>query len=282
MDAARGALLPVLLAGCTPVAPDVATATSPGAFAPLAAPAGHAHNDYLHGRPLQQALAAGFRSVEADVFVSDGDLFVGHDRWMLRPGRTLDRLYLAPLAQRVRERGGSVHGDGQPFVLLVDVKRDATRACQLLEDHLARYRPMLTGFVGDTVQPGAVTVIVSGHRPSPDALASRQERWFALDGRIADLEFLPSPAVMPLLSDAWSRWFEWDAAGAMPEDERARLREFVQRAHAAGRWLRLWGAPDRPECWAEQAAAGIDWINTDRLADFARWRETFVPAPAIR
>ena len=40
----------------------------------------HAHNDYEHERPLLDALDHGFASVEADVWLVDGQLLVAHDR----------------------------------------------------------------------------------------------------------------------------------------------------------------------------------------------------------
>ena len=40
----------------------------------------HAHNDYLHERPLFDALENGFRSIEADVFTQGDSLYVAHDR----------------------------------------------------------------------------------------------------------------------------------------------------------------------------------------------------------
>ena len=39
----------------------------------------HAHNDYLHSRPLADALAHGFWSIEADVWLTNGALLVAHD-----------------------------------------------------------------------------------------------------------------------------------------------------------------------------------------------------------
>ena len=47
----------------------------------------HAHNDYLHERPLFEALDLGFNSVEADIFLVDGQLLVGHSRDQLKPER---------------------------------------------------------------------------------------------------------------------------------------------------------------------------------------------------
>jgi len=40
----------------------------------------HAHNDYQHERPLLDALAHGFQSVEADVFLVEGKLLVALNR----------------------------------------------------------------------------------------------------------------------------------------------------------------------------------------------------------
>ncbi|MEI6356987.1 MAG: hypothetical protein WCP53_07785, partial [Verrucomicrobiota bacterium] len=72
-------------------------------------PRAHAHNDYAHQRPLLDALDNGFCSVEADIYLVDGQLLVAHDRKDLKPGRTLQALYLDPLRERVRANGGHVH-----------------------------------------------------------------------------------------------------------------------------------------------------------------------------
>jgi hypothetical protein len=235
-----------------------------------AEPQGHAHNDYLHARPLRDALAAGFHSVEADVFLEEGELRIGHERWMLRAGRTLERLYLEPLRLQVQARGGSVLGDGAPFLLLVDVKQDGAAVYLCLQTVLAAYRDVLTRFVDGRIEPGAVTVVLSGDRPR--ALAERDgDRLMALDGRIADLDGGAPAALVPLVSDAWSKHFTWDAVGPMPDAERARLRAFAARACAQGRLLRFWGAPDRPEAWDELARDGVTLLNTDRLREFAAW-----------
>lgn len=39
----------------------------------------HAHNDYEHERPLFDALSHGFTSVEVDVHLVDGKLYVSHN-----------------------------------------------------------------------------------------------------------------------------------------------------------------------------------------------------------
>src|SRR5512136_1353825 len=62
----------------------------------------HAHNDYMHTRPLLDALDHGFCSVEADINLVEGQLLVAHSLKETKPERTLQRLYLDPLRKRVR------------------------------------------------------------------------------------------------------------------------------------------------------------------------------------
>src|SRR5215475_3234088 len=80
----------------------------------------HAHNDYWHTRPLLDALDRGFANVEADIFLVDGKLLVGHAKSDLKPERTLESLYLQQLAQRVRENNGKVYANGHRFLLFID------------------------------------------------------------------------------------------------------------------------------------------------------------------
>lgn len=69
----------------------------------------HAHNDYDHPRPLFDALDHRFGSVEADIFLVGDQLLIGHDASELDPARTLESLYLDPLAAIVKANRGSVY-----------------------------------------------------------------------------------------------------------------------------------------------------------------------------
>lgn len=238
---------------------------------PLAlSPRGHAHNDYVHKRALHDALAAGCSSVEADVFCIDGALRVGHERFLLRDG-TLQSLYLDPLRDVVHRNGGFVQQRGERFWLLIDIKADSAAVYSELSRVLSDYRDMLTCWRDGRELPGAVTVVLSGDRPRA-LVAAERERWVAIDGRIGDLDANPPLALVPWISDAWSTAFAWNGKELMPEEQQQKLRSLAARAHAQGRLIRFWGAPDRPEVWNELAAAGVDWISTDRLNDFAKWR----------
>ena len=89
---------------------------------------GHAHNDYMHARPLRDALDNGFCSIEADIFLVDGNLLVAHEREHGRPDRTLESLYLDPLRKRVRANGGRVYRDGPATItLMIDLKMPAAQ-----------------------------------------------------------------------------------------------------------------------------------------------------------
>ena len=86
---------------------------------------GHAHNDYYHKRPLEDALECFFCSIEVDVFLKDGKFLVGHDRVELREDRTLERLYLDPLKKRVLDGKGYVYEE-KKRITTVDSRASAS------------------------------------------------------------------------------------------------------------------------------------------------------------
>lgn len=233
-------------------------------------PNAHAHNDYMHPRPLLDALDHGFCSVEADIFRVGDELLVAHERATLKPERTLRRLYLDPLRQRVRANGGRVYPDGPSLLLLIDIKEAGEAVYALLKPMLREYREMLTEVRNGKVREGAVTVVISGDCPRAAILAD-PVRYAAIDGRLSDLDS-PLPAhAMPLISDSWFAKFRWLGIGPMPEEERARLRAFVERAHAAGRRVRFWSTPHSEALWTELLAAGVDLLNADDLGRLKRF-----------
>ena len=120
--------------------------------------AAHSHNDYEQRRPLLDALALGYRSVEADIWLRDSELWVSHKGRSL--AGTLRELYLDPLQDRV-DRLGSVHGDGEPFLLWLDLKSGEEELVLELRHLLARY-PMLARMDGGKMKRAAVTVILTG------------------------------------------------------------------------------------------------------------------------
>jgi glycerophosphoryl diester phosphodiesterase len=238
-------------------------------------PCAHSHNDYEHERPLLDALEQGFCSVEADIHLVNGRLLVAHDRVSVKPERTLERLYLEPLRERVQKHGGRVYQNGPPILLLIDLKSEAEATYRVLHETLQRYEGMLTKFTKDRTETNAVTVVISGNRPR-ELMLSQTVRYAGFDGRLPDLETNANSHFIPLVSDNWRTVFKWRGMGLMPEDEQNQLREIVSKAHAKGMKIRFWGAPDRPEIWEASWKAGVDLINTDDLKGL---RDFLIRAP---
>jgi glycerophosphoryl diester phosphodiesterase len=234
----------------------------------------HAHNDYEHERPLLDALAHGFCSIEADIHLQGGQILVAHDAEDVRPDRTLEDLYLKPLADQVQKNGGRVYRDGPSVTLLIDIKTGGEETYRALRPLLEKYRRMLTRFAAGLVHEGAVTVVISGNRPKA-LIAAEEERLAGIDGRAADLntaDDLPSDLV-PLISDNWTLQFTWQGEGEMPSRERQKLDRLVRRAHDQGRRVRFWATPENENLWQTLLDADVDLIGTDdlgRLAAFLR------------
>jgi len=239
---------------------------------------GHAHNDYLHQRPLLDALTNGFTSVEADVFQADNDLLLGHDRSQLRTGRTLITLYLKPLVERLRTAGDETERNSDTFYLLVDFKTDGAKAYTLLKEQLKPYHSMLTEFSNTSTKFNAITIIITGNCPI-STIAREKRRWVACDGRVSDLDRKPNKHLMPWISDNWRRHFKWNGKGKMPAAEQTKLKSLVQKAHKSAQLIRFWAAPDTYASWATQQEACVDLINTDRLKDFGRFSGTHEDSP---
>ncbi|MBM2615887.1 phosphatidylinositol-specific phospholipase C/glycerophosphodiester phosphodiesterase family protein [Actinoplanes sp. LDG1-06] len=251
------------------LAPGAAYAGERHGVRPLAQ--AHAHNDYEHERPLADALSHGFTSVEADIYLVGGELLVAHDPEDVVPGRTLQSLYLDPLARRVRANHGRVYrGSDISLQLLVDIKNTGAATYTELDRVLRRYKSFLSTYGRGKVFENAVTVVVSGDRPR-ELMAAQSRRYAFYDGRASDLNTGAPASFIPLISDNWTNLFTWQGVGPMPAAERTKLRAFVHDAHANGQRVRFWATPDvagpaRDAVWRELINADVDHINTDDLA----------------
>lgn len=230
----------------------------------------HAHNDYLHPRPLLDALEQGFGSIEADVFLVGGKLRVAHSLVEIRNDRTLDALYLKPLAARCEAHGGRVYRNGPELLLLVDFKSNAESTYERLAEELAPYSKHLTRLEDGKLISGAIRVVVSGNRPV-EILKAEQSRLAFIDGRVNDLVENSPVDLIPLVSDQWSKHFKWQGSGEMSVVEKQKLAEMVSLVHQQHRKLRFWGVPDNAVSWKQLLLADVDLINTDKLAELAEF-----------
>jgi len=232
----------------------------------------HAHNDYEHPRPLFDALDHRFGSVEADIFLVGDQLLIGHTVDDLDPSRTLESLYLDPLARIVRANHGSVYrGWRRPVQLLIDIKTEGSSTYLELDRHLRRYKHLFTTYAHGKVFPGPVTAVISGDRAARTPMEAQTVRRALYDGRLTDLGSSAPASFISLISDNWTLNFTWQGVGAFPEAERQKLHGIVDAAHARGQQVRFWATPDlagpaRDALWGELLDAGVDYLNTDDLA----------------
>jgi hypothetical protein len=279
----------------------VAVLRRPGAYLP----SGHA----LVGRdatdPLPGVLQRGLAGLTVPVRPGPhGELFIGPGA--PQPGRTLRRLVLGPLLARAKAGGGRLCRDQQvPFRLVVEFvgpSRDAEtllRAYRMLDQQLRDHAPLLSRCIGGRLEPGAVTVAVTGVVDVRELLAAQRDRYAFADGTFDDIGSRSAPpALVPMISEPWSRRFGWDGCEPIPAEERHLLHALVRAAHEDGRTVRISGLPAgsrtaRRAIWSELGAAGVDVIADHDVRGLARHlrrhpvrrpvpHRTFVAAPARR
>ncbi len=224
----------------------------------------HAHNDYLHKRPLLDALECGFCSVEADIYLVEGQLLVAHTQSELSPERTLRSLYLDPLRARIQKHSGRVHANVPIFTLLIDIKSEGKTTYRALHSLLSEYRDIFSYVEQGMEHPGPVKAIVSGNR-AVDLISTEAIRYVGIDGRLSDLDSDSPDHLLPLISDNWALNFRWRGVGELPAGDREKLTSVIDRAHKKDRLVRFWGTPDNAQVWSVLKNAGVDLINTDDL-----------------
>lgn len=242
-------------------------ATSPAVDASaVSVPHLHAHNDYEHARPLLDALDQGFDSVEADIHQADGKLEVSHD--LVTTKGTLAALYLEPLAARITANGGSVHGDGRPFFLWLDLKEDTVELKAALVAELAKY-DFLSTFTDAAEETKAVTVILTGSAAKVALADTPAPRRFIRDSNDFDDGDPQADTRWGYYALLYLNSVSWDGQGTIPAEELTRLKTRVDAIHQKGRKLRFYASPDMPAFYDVARATGVDFIGTDDLAGLA-------------
>jgi glycerophosphoryl diester phosphodiesterase len=229
----------------------------------------HSHNDYEQAQPLFYAIDCRFKSIEADVHLIGDSLFVSHNSKQIKSGLTLRRLYLEPLKKLVIQNNGSVYGNGEELILLIDLKSDGLKTYKQLDIILQDYRSILSVFESGKKKKGAVNIIVSGNRPL-NFMRAQPSRLACFDGRISDIDKDIPVNLMPLVSDNWTKYFTWNGVGDFPVSEKEKLEYFIKKAKNKGFLLRFWQTPVTPvehrnAVWTELVNFGVDLIGTDDI-----------------
>lgn len=253
--------------------------------------------------PLFDALEAGCISVEADVWLKDGDLLVGHTENSLKPARSLKSLYLHPLHSilleqnspessaplRARSSGIFEMNASVSITLLLDIKSDGNTTLPIISQQLEplRAKGWLTQFDGSELLPGPITIVGSGNTPF-DAIQANSTRDIFFDAPLDDLWGEDAPADRSKYNSHNSLYASTRFSTAIGQVRHGFLepkqvdiiRGQVKAASALGIKARYWDTPpwpikDRDHVWDVLENEGVGVLNVDDLtaATRRRWND---------
>jgi len=226
---------------------------------------GHAHNDYIHDRPLYEALENGFTSIEIDVHSYRGKAVVCHDAEDLSSKPTIQALYLDPLSNIIAKNGGTVFPNkNEQLILMIDLKQDKEILIDILSKDLVDYDLLIESSLDAHEIWKPLKVIISGDPPMNRILYDKTG-YFYMDGRMHHLDESIDDYVMPRISMSYRNNFSWRPDGDLPKEELEKMREMIRKTHARGKKFRFWGHPETEAFWKLLQREGVDWINVDNL-----------------
>lgn len=227
----------------------------------------YSHNDYLNTHPLNDALSLGYRGAEADVFLVNGKLQLGHERRAAEEDGRLDALYLKPLRALVA-RCGTLTADGQPFLLTLEIKEESRPTFDTLVAVLSRYPDLFSRQSGHG-RPPVQAVLVGWYPPEfPGHLSvplSRQARLLSASGPPADAGDRGVGLIgLDYEKTIGRRW-------QTPWHRRRWLSAIrATKARFPALRLRAYHVPVSERVYRKLLEAGVDLIGTRQLAETAR------------
>jgi hypothetical protein len=260
----------------------------------------HSHNDYWRRVPLYDALRWGCTGVEADVWLFDNELLVGHSTHALTPSRTFRSMYIDPLValldhqnnqtlSTIPQNGIFPTDPQQTLVLLVDFKNNGHDIFPIVSAHLnaLRQKGYLTYFNGKETVQGAITVVATGNAPFNLITSNSTYRDIFFDAPLAQMSPLSrsqghgqgtigtSPnSTFDSTNSFYASvnfrravgWVWW----SLSEKQVEVIRGQVRGAHERGLKARYWSAPKWPiglrnKVWEILVDEGVDYLNGDDL-----------------
>ena len=233
---------------------------------------GHSHNDYHQNIPLLSSYYARMGSIEADVFLKNGQLYVAHDSTEISQDATLRKLYLEPLAKFYAKNGNAPYpAPGQKLQLVIDIKKDHQHVLPVLIKELKSFDTIFD----QTKNPKAITIAISGDVPLP-ASFNDYPAYIFFDGR-PYIEYTAEQLKrVAMISDDIKNYTQWNGKGTPTKADALKLKSVIEKAHQQHKPFRFWGTQDSPNTWVELEKMGVDWINTDhpeQLRDFYQHKD---------
>lgn len=223
----------------------------------------HSHNDYEQKQPFDLAYSEQFGSMEADIHLKDGQLFVAHDEKEINKEKTLGKLYLDKIEARLNANGGSIYkGNNVVVQLLIDIKSEASPTLEVLVNLLKEY-PAITRQKG-------IRIVITGNRP-PENRYSAYPAYIHFDGRLNMNYDVTALSRIALLSDDFNNYSNWNGEGKLPVADSQKLVRLISKAHGFKKRVRFWAIPDQPNAWRQMIQLGVDYINTDHVAELSAY-----------
>ncbi|TDQ07111.1 alkaline phosphatase [Pedobacter metabolipauper] len=233
---------------------------------------GHSHNDYNQNFPFFMAYYAGMGSVEADVFIKNGKLLVAHNEEDTDPDKTLESLYLLPIAKLFKQNQGHIYTDtSKKMQLVIDIKANHKDVLAVLINEL---KPNLAVF-NPKLNKNAVRIVISGDVP-PAVNFKDFPDYIYFDGRPDKIYTPEQLGRIAMISDDISSYVVWNGKGTPTPPDRKALVEVIGKAHSLNKPFRFWATKDNPNTWKELEHLGADWIGTDhpqKLNEFYSTRD---------
>lgn len=222
----------------------------------------HAHNDYDHNIPFTQAHNLQLGSIEADVLWINDTLFVAHGAKYLKRDVLFEGSYLQKLANSVKENKGYAYTDTSAVLqLLIDIKTDSLQTLNAVIKSIEKF-PILVN--------RSVRFVITGNQLPADKFASYPS-YVLFDGKINDPSHIKNIGRIGLFSANFANYTKWKGEGDIPAADLALLKTDISKAHALHRQIRFWGVPDNARTWRIMMDLGVDYINTDQIAEVAKF-----------
>lgn len=223
----------------------------------------HSHNDYKQVHPFVTAYNAAFGSIEADVYLVNGALLVAHseDEWNER--RTLENMYLQPLAQHIKENNGFPYKDPKrKLQLLVELKSLPDIEIKAM-DSLFKLYPTIKNNKN-------IQIVFTGKNPSIGVmLTTPSYMYFDVEpGHDYTSKVWKKVA---MVSSDFHLHTKWNGVGTMADADFQKLKNIVVQYHKLGKKVRFWDTPDNPATWALMEQLQVDYINTDHIDSLAQF-----------
>jgi len=227
---------------------------------------GHSHNDYKQAYPFSLAYNAAMESIEADVFLLNDTLYVAHEKKEIAPSRTLDSLYLRPLATLYKQNGNHPFADKtKKLQLVIDIKENYQQTIPAIIKRLAAYQAIFN----TSLNPDAVKVVLSGDLPNPEEFDNYPAHIY-FDGR-PNINYGNALSRVAMISQDIKKYSLWNGEGTPNPHDKEILIKVVKAAHELGKPFRFWATHDSPNTWLELEKIGVDWINTDHPDELRKY-----------